>query len=93
MNEKFETGKLFLTCGVNSKVAESRNFSMFVFNSLHRHKIGDWGDCDPADAKENNFAIDKHLRIFSVYKNGTDKIWIITEADRSTTTILFPSEY
>lgn len=93
MKGKFETGKLYFTDGISDKMNDDYNFYIFVNEALGKHKSRDWGDCDPADAKENDFAIGKHLRIFSVYKNGTDKIWIITEADRSSTTVLFPSEY
>jgi len=61
---------------------------------LHRHQSGDWGDLSEDDKQENEFSVDKELRIFSAYhlSDGT-KIWIITEADRSVTTILLPSEY
>ena len=65
-----------------------------VFAALKRHMSCDWGDCCDADWAENDFAVDKDLRLFSVYhdRNGT-KFWIITEADRSATTVLLPSEY
>ena len=65
-----------------------------VFLSMKRHASGDWGDCCAEDAQENDFSLDKHLRIFSVYhdRNGV-KFWIITEADRSATTILLPEDY
>ena len=61
---------------------------------LHRHGQGDWGDCTQEDWAENDLALGKYLRIFSVYhdRNGV-KFWVITEADRSATTILLPSEY
>ena len=62
--------------------------------ALLRHAGCDWGDCCAADWAENEFALDKYLRLFSVYRdrNGI-KFWIITEADRQVTTILLPSEY
>ena len=62
--------------------------------ALMRHAGCDWGDCCAADWAENDFSVDKDLRLFSVYhdRNGT-KFWIITEADRSVTTILLPREY
>lgn len=62
--------------------------------ALGRHAGCDWGDCGAEDWAENEFSLDKYLRLFSVYedRHGT-KFWIITEADRSTTTILLPSEY
>jgi hypothetical protein len=65
-----------------------------VLLCLLRHGGCDWGDCTPEDAEENNFSVDKHLRLLSVYhdKNG-QKFWIITEADRSQTTVLMPEDY
>lgn len=59
-----------------------------------RHQSGDWGNLDEEDKKENEFSVDKNLRIFSAYILSTGvKVWVITEADRSVTTILLPSEY
>ena len=67
---------------------------MDVQDALARHERCDWGDCGPEDAAENDFSLGKYLRIFSVYhdRNGT-KFWIITEADRSVTTVLLPEDY
>ena len=90
---KFKLGQLMFTRGVNDLVAKDEEFAKFVLESLKRHAVGDWGDLDEEDKKENEFALDKYLRIFSAYETGPKKIWIITEADRSATTILFPSEY
>jgi hypothetical protein len=61
---------------------------------LSRHAMRDWGEIPPEDWEENEFSIRNELRILSAYtlRNGT-KIWIITEADRSLTTILLPTEY
>ena len=61
---------------------------------LKRHASRDWGEVPPEDWEENEFSIQRELRVLSAYtfRNGT-KIWIITEADRSVTTILLPSEY
>jgi hypothetical protein len=61
---------------------------------LSRHQAGDWSEMSEEDKRENEFSVDKDLRIFSAYhlSNGT-KIWLITEADRSATTILLPTEY
>jgi len=61
---------------------------------LTRHVTGDWGDLEEEDKQENEFSVDKELRIFSAYKVHDDtKIWVITEADRSATTLLLPSDY
>ena len=90
---KFKLGKLIMTRGVNDLVAEDEEFAKFVWESLKRHAAGDWGDLSKEDKKENEFSLDKNLRLLSAYKRENQKIWIITEADRSATTILFPSEY
>src|SRR5450830_2157481 len=61
---------------------------------IHRHVTGDWGDLCAEDRHQNLFAIRSGLRIFSSYKlSASTKIWIITEADRSSTTLLLPDEY
>lgn len=61
---------------------------------LRRHVAGDWGDLDGHDKQLNNLAIHNGHRIFSVYSiRPTENIWLITEADRSATTFLLPSEY
>ena len=61
---------------------------------LNRHVAGDWGDIERADAARNDLSIKVAFRIISAYilKTGL-KIWIITEADRSSTCVLLPSEY
>ena len=65
-----------------------------VFNSLRRHASGDWGDGCPDDREENELSLKEGFRLLSVYydRNGV-KFWIITEADRSATTILMPEDY
>jgi hypothetical protein len=61
---------------------------------LARHAIGDWGELDPADVAENEYGMVQGLRLLSSYKTGAgERIWIITEADRSATTLLLPGEY
>jgi hypothetical protein len=62
---------------------------------LVRHVSGDWGDLDSEDRKENDFAVPRSLRILSSYRltRTNVRIWVITEADRSVTTLLLPEEY
>ena len=61
---------------------------------LARHQGGDWGEVPPEDAAENDRSVEQGFRILSAYKLKTGvKIWLITEADRSATTILLPDEY
>ena len=61
---------------------------------LQRHESGDWGEVDAYDRNENNNALRTGERLFSAYtlRNGT-RLWIITEADRTATTLLLPEEY
>ena len=91
----FPLGQLVMTRGVADQVAEDSDFALFCLRSLGRHAKGDWGDLGADDKKENNFALKEGtLRIFSAYEQqGLPKILIITEADRSATTTLFPDEY
>ncbi|MBE0469970.1 MAG: hypothetical protein IBX55_10750 [Methyloprofundus sp.] len=60
---------------------------------LSRHQCGDWGELNEADTQANEIAIKHGLRLFSSYVFDTVKLWVITEADRSATTILLPEEY
>ena len=60
---------------------------------LARHSSGDWGDLDEDDRRENERSLKHGWRILSSYPIGPERIWIITEADRSVTTILLPEEY
>ena len=61
---------------------------------LQRHLTGDWGERDERDVRENELSLERGWRILSCYRlsDGT-RIWIITEADRSVTTLLLPEEY
>ena len=60
---------------------------------LGRHASGDWGDVCAADAQANDLALDGAARLLSAYDTAAGRLWIITEADRSATTVLLPSEY
>jgi len=61
---------------------------------LLRHLCGDWGDLDELDRQQNNFALAMSARLLSSYAlPGGGKVWVITEADRSVTTVLLPEDY
>jgi hypothetical protein len=60
---------------------------------LGRHASGDWGNLDADDVAANVAAIQHDLRILSSYIVGSAKVWVITEADRSSTCLLLPDEY
>lgn len=60
---------------------------------LVRLQCGDWGEVPPEDARENNLSVLHGLRVLSAYTVAGQRVWIITEWDRSVTTLLFPHEY
>jgi hypothetical protein len=65
-----------------------------IQRALQRHVTGDWGELDAEDKKANDEALQTGERLLSAYKSATGtKFWIITEADRSSTTILLPEDY
>ena len=90
----FPMGKLVLTRGVYEWAIIKGDFYRFVNSSLKRHARGDWGNLCPEDKEQNNLALKDSSRLLSAYEHWSlPKIWIITEADRSVTTVLFPDEY
>jgi hypothetical protein len=60
---------------------------------IARHAAGDWGDLDKHDRRANEEALKTGARLLSAYTLEGVKFWVITEADRSATTVLLPSEY
>ncbi len=60
---------------------------------LQRHQAGDWGDLGEEDWKENDAALVDGRRLLSSYRSGSTTFWIITEANRSATTVLMPDDY
>src|SRR5829696_3636836 len=88
---KFAPGRMLMTPGaVEAMQRAKQKPSEF----LGRHLYGDWGDVDASDSRANETALKNDLRILSSYKTAKgDDLWVITEHDRSVTTILLPSEY
>ncbi len=99
INAVFPTGQIVATRGVYDLACENPDFAQFIQKCLNRHVKGDWGNVDAEDKQTNDQALKQGSRLLSAYnddrfpKNGISTIWIITEADRSATTILFPDEY
>ena len=89
---KFEIGRQVVTRGVYDKGMEDPEFLKFVNASFVRFTSGDWGDLCEDDKALNEDALKDGDRLMGEYvdKERGWKIWIITEADRSVTTILFP---
>ncbi len=94
LNERkvlFPLGEVYLTIGAKEALEES---DQTAIEFLSRHQSGDYGDVCEDDRRENELSVKENFRILSAYKtsNGV-KIWVITEACRSSTTCLLPSEY
>jgi hypothetical protein len=89
-----EIGGLVATAGVDAWVRKSPEVrGSGVAVSLAKHVTGDWGDVCDEDKAANDYAAGHDERVLSAYTVDGEKIWIITEHDRSVTTILFPEEY
>ena len=88
---KFQLGSLVATPGALQALEQAGQSPM---EFLQRHAAGDWGEVDAHDKAENEYSLQQGFRLLSAYRlaDGT-KIWIITEADRSSTTLLLPEEY
>lgn len=86
---KFRLGTVVGTRGAVAALPEAE-----VLFAVTRHRHGDWGDLDDADKATNEAALRNGGRLFSAYHSSSGtKFWIITEWDRSVTTVLLPSEY
>lgn len=86
----FNTGALVAT---PAALAFAARHGVNISVLLKRHVAGDCGDMDVEDKATNKNAITYGGRVFSSYNVGDDKLWIITEHDRSSTTVLLPSDY
>jgi hypothetical protein len=87
----FSLGKVYLTVGAREALEES---SQTAIEFLAKHQSGNYGDICEDDMKENELSVREGFRILSAYRTAQDvKLWVITEADRSSTTVLLPSEY
>jgi hypothetical protein len=91
----FSLGRIVATPGALAAISESR-----LRESLLSHQHGDWGSVCAEDARENDLSVTKGFRILSCYAIDREKpavddnrLWILTEADRSVTTVLLPGDY
>jgi hypothetical protein len=92
--DKFPMGKIVLTRDVYEWMTVNGDFYHFVNECLKRHAKGDWGNLIPEDKRLSELALKDGGRLMSAYEHWRlPKIWVITEADRSATTVLFPEEY
>jgi hypothetical protein len=85
----FELGLMTATAGALAVLTPEEPFHLFA-----RHASGDWGEVPAEDARENELSVERGFRVVSAYTTISGaRVWVITEADRSATTILLPEEY
>lgn len=89
MLDKFALGRTVITAAaLDALHAED------VDAAMKRHARGDWGEVSQADWAENELSLNQGFRLLSEYRDRNDqRFWIITEADRSATTVLVPEDY
>ena len=94
---KFEIGQLVATRGVHDLMQENPGFNIFAQSAYFKYRRCDWGDTCESDKAHNDSAVaNGDDRILAEYRHPDHpdwRLWIITEWDRSATTLLFPSEY
>jgi hypothetical protein len=88
-NPKFRLGTLVISANASCQLSPSD-----IASAVTRHARGEWGEVCDEDREENELSLRESFRLLSVYRSsGGLAFWIITEADRSTTTILMPDDY
>ena len=88
---RFALGRTFITPGAQEALEIA---GQTAIEFLRRHMSGDWGELSDEDARENEHSLEQGFRLLSRYETAKgERLWIITEADRSATTILLPIEY
>ncbi len=90
----FNMGEIYETHKINDAIDNNKQFEKEILNCFMRYKNHDWGDICAKDKQSNDKALkNEEIRIFAAYETSKGKIYIITEWDRSATTIFFASEY
>ena len=88
---RFALGQIVATPGALDALMDAGQDPMAF---VARHQSGDWGELDAEDTQENEYSVQHGFRLLSAYTLRTGvRIWVITEADRSATTLLLPEEY
>jgi len=85
---RFPLGHVTITANASLQLATEE-----VLTALRRHASGDWGDLCPDDTLANDIALQQGGRLLSAYGQNQHRFWVITEADRSVTTVLLPEDY
>jgi len=90
----FNLGQTVMTRTIADVIEQDPAFHIEIINAMQRYVNGDWGELCADDSIMNDKAvISKNDRILAAYQTTHGKIWIITEWDRSFTTVLFPNDY
>jgi hypothetical protein len=84
----FPLGEIVITTNAHTTLPPDE-----IADGLRRHAKGDWGAIPREDAEQNELGLEQGFRLFSAYGEGRHRFWIITESDRSVTTILLPEDY
>jgi hypothetical protein len=90
MTAPLPLGRVMATPGALKLLTEA---GAHPFELLARHATGDWGALCAFDRRQNQIALREGYRVLSSYETPAGMVWVITEADRSITTILLPEEY
>jgi hypothetical protein len=86
---KFRLGRIVATPNALARLTQDD-----ILSAIQRHQAGDWGEVTPDDHQENELSLQQGFRLLSVYRSVTGtKFWILTEDDRSVTTVLMPEDY
>jgi hypothetical protein len=86
---KFRLGRIVSTPNALDRLTQDD-----ILLAIQRHQAGDWGDVGKEDREENELSLKQGFRLFSVYHSANHvKFWIITEANRLSTTVLMPEDY
>lgn len=85
---RFPLGQVAVTANASLRLSTEE-----VLTALRRHASGDWGDLGPEDTLANEAPLHHGGRLFSAYGQDQHRVWVITEADRSVTTVLLPEDY
>ena len=91
---KFNLGQVVMTRTINNTIADDEQFAKEIMQVLRKYQNCDWGDLDKNDWQMNDDAIKfGNDRVLAAYRTSKGKVYVITEADSSATTILFSDEY
>lgn len=90
---KFDLGQLVITRAAAEWLEDRAGRADAVNSCIARHASGDWGEVSAEDGRANDAAVEDGERVLSSYGVDGTTLWIITEADRSVTTVLFPEDY